>query len=116
MKLPNARRAVVERSKIVDYLLNASHPGNNGKAAYFESRGFSSKGWRYLAGALLHLARTVSVQRILETPHGTKYILDGPLPSPSGKLMAVRTTWMVHADQTHPNFVTAVPLRLNEDD
>ena len=28
MKLPNAERAVVEREKIADYLLNPAHPDN----------------------------------------------------------------------------------------
>lgn len=32
MKLPHAEKATVEREKIVDYLLNATHPDNAGKA------------------------------------------------------------------------------------
>ena len=32
MKLPNAHLAVVEERKVVDYLLNAAHPDNGGKA------------------------------------------------------------------------------------
>ncbi len=32
MKLPNAAQAVVTRGKIADYLLNAAHPDNGGKA------------------------------------------------------------------------------------
>ena len=33
MLLPNADRAVIDEPKLVDYLLNASHPDNGGKAA-----------------------------------------------------------------------------------
>ena len=40
MILPNAEKAIVERDKIVDYLLNAAHPDNGGKATFFESLGF----------------------------------------------------------------------------
>jgi hypothetical protein len=40
MKLPNAENAVVERGKITEHLLNAAHPENGGKAAFFEALGF----------------------------------------------------------------------------
>jgi len=40
LKLPNAERGVVEREKIVDYLLNPTHPDNGGKAEFFFSLGF----------------------------------------------------------------------------
>jgi hypothetical protein len=36
VKLRNAHLAIVERSKIVDYLLNSAHPDNGGKALFFE--------------------------------------------------------------------------------
>ncbi|HVU27152.1 MAG TPA: hypothetical protein VHG71_05380 [Verrucomicrobiae bacterium] len=35
MKLPNADKAIVERDKIENYLLDASHPDNGGKAQFF---------------------------------------------------------------------------------
>ena len=40
MKLPNADNTLVERDKIVSYLLNASHPDKGGKAQFFEGLGF----------------------------------------------------------------------------
>ncbi|MDA1276056.1 MAG: hypothetical protein O2960_18725 [Verrucomicrobia bacterium] len=33
MKLPNAPQSLVSKEKIADYLLNAAHPDNGGKAA-----------------------------------------------------------------------------------
>jgi hypothetical protein len=41
VNLRNAHLAVVERHKIVDYLLNSAHPDNGGKTQFFESLGFS---------------------------------------------------------------------------
>lgn len=49
MKLPNASKAVVERTKLVDYLLNAAHPDNGGKAEFFEKLGFRRTAWKALA-------------------------------------------------------------------
>jgi hypothetical protein len=34
-QLPNATTATVADAKVRDYLLNANHPGNGGKAAFF---------------------------------------------------------------------------------
>src|ERR1700682_3051386 len=41
VKMPHADRAVVDRAKISEYLLNAAHPDNGGKAKFFEDLGFS---------------------------------------------------------------------------
>ncbi len=43
MKLPNAHLAVVEQEKICGYLLNAAHPDNGGKAAFFAGLGFQTE-------------------------------------------------------------------------
>ena len=51
MKLPNARLALVAREKISDYLLNAAHPDNGGKAEFFDSLGFRRDEWEVLARA-----------------------------------------------------------------
>ena len=110
MKLPGAHLAEVERSKIVDYLLNDSHPENKGKAQYFKSRGYSSKCWRSLANAIRLMAQTEHVFKSMDSPHGMKYIVDGHISSPSGKPMMVRTVWMIRIDQKVPLFVTAVPI------
>ena len=63
MKLPNAERALVERKKIVDYLLNAEHPDNGGKADFFSQLGFSSSDWTTLADALRLLETSQSATR-----------------------------------------------------
>jgi len=52
MKLPNAERAVVERDKIVDYLLNPAHRYGASKARFFTQFGFRVEAWEELALAL----------------------------------------------------------------
>jgi hypothetical protein len=61
MKLPNAGSAIVEQGKIVDYLLNPSHPDNGGKAAFFSSVGFTLEAWPALAMAFCGLAKTAEI-------------------------------------------------------
>jgi uncharacterized protein DUF6883 len=45
MKLPNAELALVEREKITEYLLNAEHPDNGGKASFLIALGFQRATW-----------------------------------------------------------------------
>ena len=56
MRLPRHERAIVERSKIVDYLL--AHEDNSGKAGFFTRFGFTRSHWRVFAALMLrHVAQ-----------------------------------------------------------
>ena len=57
-KLPSGARAVVDLAKVTEYLLNASHPDNGGKARFFESIGFGPSEPSLLVGAL----RTIAIE------------------------------------------------------
>jgi len=70
MKLPNAERAIVEREKIVDYLLNPAHPDNGGKAQFFLSLGFRVNEWQAFASALTQFANTTEVSKRLNRRTG----------------------------------------------
>jgi hypothetical protein len=106
MRLPNAHLAVVEEAKITEYLLNAAHPDNGGKAAFFLAGGFSRGEWRILAAALRRVAQTGGVTSSVVSPHGRKYVVDGQLQTPSGRLPVVRTIWIVDQGFDTPRLVT----------
>src|ERR1700732_5164472 len=76
-----AHVAVVERDKIVDYLLNSAHPDNGGKARFFESLGFSVGAAALLIDALRGVAETGEVVEVVDSSHGEKYVVDGSLSS-----------------------------------
>ena len=61
LKLPNANVAVVDRTKVVEYLLNREHPDNGGKADFFIGMGFNAGNWDAFAAALRLLALSASV-------------------------------------------------------
>lgn len=109
MKLPNAHLAIVERGKIVEYLLNPAHPDNGGKAPFFMALGFQPEEWKTLAAALRRLAVDSPVSQNMETVHGKKYIIDGRIETPVGKTPLVRTVWIIDAGATSPRLVTAYP-------
>jgi len=109
MRLPNAERAVVEREKITNYLLNPAHPDNGGKAAFFLALGYNRDDWASLASALRRLAVATEVAKSMETAHGIKYVLDGRMETPGGKTPVVRTIWIVDHGLDTPRLVTAYP-------
>ncbi len=109
MKVPSGHMAVIDREKITDYLLNPVHPDNGGKAVFFQSLGFSGENWTTLSAAFRKLVEITEVTKSVESPHGWKYILDGPIDPPSGKSPLVRTIWIVDRGQNAPRLVTAYP-------
>jgi hypothetical protein len=64
VQLRNAQLAVVERSKVLDYLLNEAHPDNGGKARFFTSLGFSAGEVERLIDALADVAKRGEVVQI----------------------------------------------------
>jgi hypothetical protein len=95
MKLPNADQIVVEREKIVGYVLNTSHPYGSGKAGFFTRFGFQAQHWEQLAQALRHHGQSYEVKRAHETGFGPRYQVDGRLKAPDGRSPLVRSIWRV---------------------
>ena len=110
MKLPNAQSATVPERKVTHYLLNPAHPAGGSKAWFFLRFGFTVADWQWLAAALLRHARENEVAETEQTPHGVRYVVDGPLTAPDGTSLNVRTAWYINPGSDAPRFVTAHPL------
>jgi len=111
MKLPNAEQAVVEREKIADYLLAASHPDNGGKAEFFARFGFRRDEWQTMAGALCKLAREAEVSVSSTSAHGQKFVIVGRIETPSGRSATVQTIWIMDTGAAAARLVTAYPAK-----
>ncbi|MCY3969429.1 MAG: hypothetical protein OXG74_05825 [Acidobacteria bacterium] len=111
MKLPNADQATVDESKVVEYLLSASHPEGQSKAAFFSMFGFRAQRWKTFARALLDHGNAGEVTEVSRSRYGTRYSVDGPIETPSGRKPRVRTVWIVDRERGAPCLVTAYPLR-----
>lgn len=109
--LPNAARAVVARSKVVDYLLSEAHPDGRGKARFFVAHGFSLADWEALAAALRAHALAHRVISAVERPFGVRYVVEGGLTSPDGRAPGVRTVWFIRPERDVPELVTAYPMK-----
>ena len=110
-KLPNADMAVVEREKIVDYLLNATHRFGASKARFFARFDFHAEKWEELAQALRDHGRLHKVKRARETGFGPRYEVEGELKAPDGRSPRVRTVWQQDKGEVAPRLITAYPLQ-----
>ena len=111
MKLPNADLVVVDRAKVLDYLLNEAHPDNGGKARFFALLGFSREDPERLMKALREVAEHGVVASSAESAHGQKYVVDGWLSghTQESRRWSIRTVWIIDRGAETPRLVTAYP-------
>lgn len=109
MKLPNGENAYIPPAKLTRYLLSETRSVGKAKAGFFRITGFDIASVSELERGLLAIALSEEVQEVVRSLHGTKYILDGALQSPTGRIVIVRTVWIVEPNQDRPRFVTAYP-------
>jgi hypothetical protein len=110
VKLPNYENAIVPRAKIVEYLLSPTHRDGRSKAAFFTRYGFSVDRWEELAAALLRHAAGHAIAKIEDSPFGARYIIEGGLATPDGRVPVIRSVWFIETGEHLPRFVTAYPL------
>ena len=115
MKLPNTENLLVEREKIVDYLLNLLHRYGASKARFFISFGFQLEAWEVLARALREHGQRQEIRRSRQTPFGPRFEVEGKLSTPDGQNPMVRIVWQLDKGQIAPRLITAYPLERNYD-
>jgi len=109
VKLPFAERAIVDASKLRDYLLSSEHPVGRFKARVFAAAGYRQKDWSRLQRDFLTLATTMEVERTASDEHGQRFAGSGNLAAPNGSLLPVTTIWIIRSGEVEPRFVTAYP-------
>jgi hypothetical protein len=58
---------------------------------------------------LIEIAKAEEIVESVVTGHGTKYVVEGLVKTPSGNEVMLRTVWIVDAGQDRSRFVTAYP-------
>jgi hypothetical protein len=111
MKVLNYLNAFVPEAKITNYLLSFTHPDGSSKARFFTQFGFSATNWQAFAAALVRHAADHNVVEVEDTPFGTKYVVEGPLTAPDGRMPVIRSVWFVPTGATIPHLATAYPVK-----
>ena len=109
MVLPNPDRAVVDPSKVRDYLLSHEHPVGRFKAVVFESVGYHRSAWEKLQADLLAVAGLSGAVLKDTSLHGQKYELPAILKGPAGRDLSVITVWLVRRGEEFPRLITVYP-------
>ena len=108
-RLLNAAIVNVADAKVRDYLLDAGHPGNGGKAGFFSRFGFTQAHWTVLQDALRLHPQANPVVSVRANRYGTVYRVSCSLRSPDGRCPCVNTVWVLEAGSIAPALVTAFP-------
>jgi hypothetical protein len=105
----NASNIVIEKRKVINYLLNVAHPDGSSKARLLIRYGFHSENWEEFADCVIAHAQNSKVIAEFETPFGQKIILKGNLETPSGRMLLIKSVWIVSSKS--PILVTLFPIK-----
>jgi hypothetical protein len=108
LSAPLASRRVAA-AKILDYLLDDTHPLGRAKAAFFARFGFDRATWQKLAESLHDHPERNSVAATISTAFGTKYLVRCRFATPDGRDPCILTVWMVEDGLQEARLVTAYP-------
>ena len=100
---------IIERKKVIDYLLNVSHPDGTGKAKLFIQYGFHPDKWEDFVKNVIAHAQSAKIVLQFETPFGRKIVLEGILETPSQRKLTVKSIWILSNEI--PILVTLYPVR-----
>ena len=108
MRIPFSDSAIIASSKLVDYLLDPTHPDGAAKARALARAGFHRAAPDVLERALReqHLALDATAGQ--RTPYGDKYETTGLLKGPAG-VVIVTSVWIVRHGERSPRLVTVIP-------
>lgn len=110
MKLPNGESAILDRRKIHDYCLSPFHPRGKHKARVFELvLGMTAEDSDLLTAVLQRAASENEAISGDSDEYGNRFIIDFDLEF-KGRTAAIRSCWIVLANETVPRFVTCYIL------
>jgi hypothetical protein len=109
MKIPNSDRAVIEPSKLTEYLLNTEHKRGGAKAKLLIQFGYSIDNWQQLEIDIRRFHLTEDVNLITETAYGNRYQISANLITPIDRPLLVKTVWQIDINTDFPRLITLVP-------
>jgi hypothetical protein len=90
-------------------LLNPAHPDNGGKAEFFLALGFTREHWRALADAFGEIARRATVTQQIDSPHGSKFIIDDYIDALGSRAAVPTKAKNIMKEHERVVLTTAVP-------
>lgn len=101
--------AVIAPAKMNRYLLVPQK--RNDKAAWLASAGYRLENWPLLRADLREQILSLDATFLEETVYGEMYEIAGALKGPNGKVLNVRSIWIIEAVTGQTKLVTLFPDR-----
>jgi len=113
-RIPNYEKAIIDPVKLQDYVLSDAHPIGRFKAAIFRQMGYTRKSWERFAEDIhtQHLALDAELGE--KTKYGQKYIITGGIKGPSGKVIKLKSIWIILKGEDLPRLITIYRGEENE--
>ena len=109
MPIPDADRAIIATEKLTAYLLNPSHRRGGAKARLLLSLGYRTDAPEVLESDLRARHLSLNATRTSQNPYGVVYEIDGPITTPSGKILRFCSIWQIDTGSEVPRFITMYP-------
>ena len=101
-------KVIIDKVKVTNYLLNNNHPEGHSKAIFFKLYGFDQRRPKQFQNALKnHFNANLSTAISIETAYGTKILLQGPIETPIGKEVLIKSIWFKELNSDFIKLVTA---------
>ena len=109
MTIRNADRAIIPPDKLTGYLLNVSHKRGGPKAKMLLSVGYRVDAPQQLESDLRTQHLSLDVVRTSVNAYGVVYEIEGPIKTPSGRIVRFCSIWQVDTGTEVPRFITMYP-------
>jgi len=113
--LPELSLRWVPDAKVRDYCLSDASAKSRSRKTFFEAYGFSRTAWQTLQQDLHVQAATGIGELVRADVYGNTYRVIGPLACPDGRAPTITTYWIIRADDPRPQFTSAIPGPLPQD-
>lgn len=108
-KLPNYEKAFIDPTKIRGYILSTEHPIGRFKAALFQRIGYTKENWEKLINDIRNYHLPLDAEPVERNKYGRKYVIKGNFKSPSGKIVMLKSMWIILDGEDIPRFITIYP-------
>ena len=109
MTVPNADRAIIAAEKLTGYLLNVSHKRGGPKARLLLSVGYRSDDPQSLESDLRTQHLSLDLTRTSQHSYGVVYEIEGPIKTPSGRIVGFCSIWQGDTGTEAPRVITMYP-------
>jgi hypothetical protein len=109
VRVPNAERAVIAADKLTGYLLNLSHRRGAAKARLLLNFGYRSDNPQTLEADLRSQHLSLDVTGTSTNGYGVVYEVEGPIKTPSGRVVRFCSVWQIDTGADVPRFITMYP-------